>query len=66
MADADATALFLQELVTERWAEDKTDVVIPLDGAQFALVSLEESCVYLVTVHEAQLVPAQSTGSKPE
>lgn len=57
MADATATALWLAELVSDKWAEDKTDVVIHQDGPQFALVSLEESTVYLVTVAVAQLVP---------
>lgn len=66
MADATATAMWLQELVAEKWAEDKTDVTIPLEGSQFAMVSLEESCVYLITVQEAQLVPVSNTGKSPD
>lgn len=68
MADVLGMAGWLCELVDERRAKDdnSTDFSILLDNGQLAIVSLEETAVYLVTVQEAQFTPVSNTGSEPK
>ena len=60
MSDVQDTVGWICELIAERNAQENgTDYTILLDDdGTFALFSLENSKVYLITVREARFVPA--------
>jgi hypothetical protein len=60
MVDVNGTAAWLCELISERVASDEnlSDVPLFLDDGKFAIVSLEDASVYLVTVQEARFAVA--------
>ena len=62
LADVTGMAEFLAELVSSNTAEssDHSDYPIHVDDGVFAIITPETPAVYLVTVQEAQFVPAGS------
>ena len=67
MHDVLGTTDWLSDLVNSESARDadKGDFTIGIEDNQFAIVSPEGQCVYLVTVEAAHFTPVSNTGREP-
>lgn len=64
MADVVGMAQWLAERVGDAHQETG-DTAIYIEDGKFAIIVPLDASVYLVTVQEAQFVPAHNTGSEP-